>query len=294
MVGPIPPLPPPGAQIARPAAVIDPNVASAGARRRAAAAAERSGARLDLGDRHDGRYRIRGLAEGQGHRARASRRASPRRARSEVAIGAGEVVDRRRHRAHRGHVPRRQGHRSARRARGRRRGLGRSPRSARRSRLHRRRRRVQARSGRRHRSSCARPRTATSRSRRTLELPPPSGSDRRPSTARTSCSRSPTRSLAGTVDDDSRRTDRRRAPRGASAAPARAATRSSPPTARSRSTCCRAATCACASSIPTYPTDELDAVASATGERVRLRRRRSAAPSKARCSTARAARRSRA
>ena len=93
MVGPIPPIPPPGAQVARTAAVVDPTAASAASsasRRRspidpARASIWTTGSRRPLPD-------PRRSPQRQAHRARASPPASPRRARSQVALEPGEVV----------------------------------------------------------------------------------------------------------------------------------------------------------------------------------------------------------
>ena len=239
-------------------------------------------ARVDLDDRQRRPLPHPRHREGQGHRARASRPGFAEARSREVAIGTGEVVDRRRHRARRRHVRRRQRHRSARRARGRRRGRRATRRRRTGRELHRRRRRISHRPGQRQARAARRRRTAMSTHGVALELA------RRP--ARAAEHREDVvlevadATLAGSVVDTTGIAGRRRAPRGRRRARAKAAARprerrhvldrdvAARPVARARRSLA-------------YPTQELEAAAIGDRRTHAARARRSAARSKACCST---------
>ena len=91
MVGPIPPLPPPGAQIARPASVIDPNVASTGLAGDPAPLPSDPARASIWVTGPDGRYRIRGLARSKVTVLGVATGFAEARSR-EVAIGAAETI----------------------------------------------------------------------------------------------------------------------------------------------------------------------------------------------------------
>jgi hypothetical protein len=91
MVGPIPPIPPPGAQIARSAAIVDPTIASAGLAGEPPPLPGDPARDSVWVTGPDGRYRIRGLPQGKVHVIAAAPGFAEGRSR-QVAISTGELI----------------------------------------------------------------------------------------------------------------------------------------------------------------------------------------------------------